>query len=346
MNSKTFDEIDIELIEFDLENPRIVKELSAFKEEERALNAAGLLILSHSDEPGPAREELEKSIIANGGISRPIELVHLEGVDGKKYKVIDGNTRLAIFKKLNKQHPDDIRWAKISSCIYHEDDEEKLDDIRLLAHFMPVKQWSLYAKGQYINKLQQTKDFDDIALKLGGKTSTIRELQKAYLFFVDYYEKLCNDKDNVAGADESKFSHFIEAGKGSVEVALESHFSNLDEGKKQFAKWVDEGKFRMAIHVRHLPAVLNDKNARDAFIKNKVADIEEAKDLLPKAGDSHVKLIDAGIEELSQELIKRLNSIERKTMNLMKDGSMSATVDNLILLGIDLEKIIEEIENS
>jgi hypothetical protein len=345
MSNREFKNVDIELIEFDLENPRIIKELSAIEKNDRAEKAQALLILSHSDEPGPAREELEKSIAANGGISRPIELVMLkEPKAKKKYKVIDGNTRLAIFKKFKKHNPDEERWQSISSCIYDEDNEEKLDDIRLLAHFMPVKQWSLYAKGQYINKLCQTKDFDDIALKLGGKTSTIRELQKAYIFFTEHFEEVCKKADNFAGADERKFSHFIEAGKGAVEVALESHFASAEDGKRQFAEWVNKGKFRMAIHVRHLPSVLNDDNAREAFIKGKVVDIEAAKDLLPKGGESNINLNDASIEELSIELARKLSSVDRKTMSLLQDGTMHSTLDSLMLLAIDLEKVIEEIE--
>ena len=35
--------------------------------------AGALLLLSHSDEPGPAREELKNSIIANNGVLNPID---------------------------------------------------------------------------------------------------------------------------------------------------------------------------------------------------------------------------------------------------------------------------------
>ena len=231
MTNTKYDSIDIENIDFDLENPRIIKELRSISEGERADSAGPLLLLSHSDEPGPAREELEKSIIANEGIVNPIDIVPIKE-SANRYKVIDGNTRLALYKKLKRTNPDDTKWHFIKSCIYPDDNEQQLHDIRLLAHFMPVKQWSLYAKGQYIDHLCKTKDFNEIALKLGGKTSTIKNLQKAYNFFKEYYEDLFKNKDNAAGADESKFSHFIEAGKGSVEVALESHFGNLEEGKK------------------------------------------------------------------------------------------------------------------
>ena len=351
MSIKEYKDIDIELIEFDLENPRIIKELSAIAEKDRSNHAPALLILSHSDEPGPAREELEKSIIANDGISRAIELIALEdSTSEKKYKVVDGNTRLAVYKKLKKKDPENQSWHKISSCIYSDVNKdklkEKLDDIRLLAHFMPVKQWSLYAKGQYINKLCITKDFDEIALKLGGRTSIIRELHKAYIFFTEHYEEVCKEGDNIAGADESKFSHFVEAGKGSVEIALESHFDSLDDGKRQFANWVSKGKFRRAIDVRDLPAVLDDDNAREAFIKGTVKDIAQAKDLLPKFGIVDIKLNEADIENLCVALASKLASIDRRTMDLIKDGTMSSTSDSLMLLAIDLEKIIEEIEEN
>ena len=343
MTNTKYDSIDIENIDFDLENPRIIKELRSISEGERAESAGPLLLLSHSDEPGPAREELEKSIIANEGIVNPIDIVPIKE-SANRYKVIDGNTRLALYKKLKRINPDDTKWHFIKSCIYPDDNEQQLHDIRLLTRFMPVTQWSLYAKGQYIDHLCKTKDFNEIALKLGGKTSTIKNLQKAYNFFREYYEVLFKNKDNTAGADESKFSHFIEAGKGSVEVALESHFGNLEEGKKNFAKWVDEGRFRMAIHVRKIPAVFNNEDARTAFIDGDVNDIESAAELLPSSNNPKVHLEEASIEELSAQLSRMLNSITRQEMRLMVDNKMPSTVDSLMLLFLDLEKIIDEIE--
>lgn len=343
MTDTKYDYIDIESIDFDLDNPRIVKELSAYPKDEQSEKAGALLLLSHSDEPGPAREELEKSIIANRGISNPIDLVPSNG----RYKVIDGNTRLALYKKLKKKNPEDKTWHKISSCIYSKNDDKKLDEIRLLSHFMPPKQWSLYAKGQYINKLCEKKDFDEIAQILGGKTSTIKGLQEAYIYFKEEYEEkiFSNKKGNVAGADESKFSHFIEAGKGPVEVALESHFGNLDKGKEKFAEWVDQGKFRMAIHVRKIPAVFNDENAKSAFLNGDVDDIEAASELIKKAHDGSIDIDKADIEQLSTQLSRKLNSVTRQEMRLMTDGHMPTTVDSLLLLFLDLEKVIDEVED-
>lgn len=346
MSNTKYDYIDIEEIDFDLDNPRIIKELNAFPPEERMEKAGALLLLSHSDEPGPAREELENSIIANNGISNPIDIVpNQDKSSNSKFKVIDGNTRLALYKKLKKKNPNDQTWKKILSCIYPDGSDEKLDDIRLLSHFMPPKQWPLYAKGQYIDRLCKTKDFDEIAQKLGGKTSTIKQLRDAYVFFKEEYEdKLFNNTNAVA--DESKFSHFIEAGKGSVRVALESHFGNLDKGKEEFAKWVHNDKFRMAIHVRKIPAVFNDENAKTAFLNGDVDDIEAASELLPSPNDTGVSLAEADLEQLSMQLSQKLKKVTRQDMNLMKNGKMPSTVDGLLLLFLDLEKVLDELKEN
>tara|TARA_B100000925_G_scaffold289657_1_gene273029 strand:- start:730 stop:1770 length:1041 start_codon:yes stop_codon:yes gene_type:complete len=345
MTDTKYEYIDIEEIAFDIDNPRIIKELSSFPLDEQQDKAGPFLLLSHSDEPGPAREELENSIIANNGISNPIDIVpNDDNNSSQKYKVIDGNTRLALYKKLNKKNPDNDLWKKILSCVYPDGSDEKLDDIRLLSHFMPPKQWSLYAKGQYINRLCKTKNFDEIAQKLGGRTSTIKQLRDAFVFFTEEYEKKIFDKGNAV-ADESKFSHFVEAGKGAVKVALESHFGNLDKGKEEFAKWVHDDKFRMAIHVRKIPAVFSDDNAKTAFLNGEVDDIEAAAELLPSKNDSGVNLVDADLEQLSMQLSQKLKSTTRQDMNLMIDGRMSSTVDSLLLLFLDLEKVLDEIEN-
>ena len=346
MPNTKHDYVDIEKIEFDLENPRIIKELSAIEESERADNAAALLHISFSDEPGPAREELERSIVASGGISRAIEIVPIVGTD--RYKVIDGNTRLAVYKKLKTADPDNENWHAIQSLIYDidDDEDEQLMNIRLLAHFMPVKQWSQYAKGQFIDGLCQTKSFEEIAEKLGGKTSEIRKIREAYVFFRDYYEPHLNNIENHPGADESKFSHFREALGRGVEVALESHFGDLDTAKKNFAKWVDDDKFRMAIHVRKIPAVFNHEDAKNAFLNNEVDNIEDAVKLIPIEGDhGAVNIDDASIEELATQLSRNINVITREDMRSMQDGRMQSTVDSLLLLGLDLEKVIDEIES-
>ena len=95
-----------------------------------------------------------------------------------------------------------------------------------------------------------------------------------------------------------------------------------------------------------MPAVLDDDNAREAFIKGTVKDIAQAKDLLPKFGIVDIKLNDADIENLCVALANKLASIDRRTMDLIKDGTMSSTSDSLMLLAIDLEKMIEEIEEN
>jgi len=341
MSDSTYSDIDINLIDFDLDNPRIIKELASHAKDKQMENAGALLLLSNNDQPGPAREELQKSIEAHGGIWEPIQLVPLSG---NKYKVVEGNTRLAVYKQFNKANPEDIRWHKISSCIHNNASKEQLDDMRLLAHFMPKKQWSMYAKGQYINSLTVTKDFKDIAEILGGKVSTIRDLKNAYIFFVKHFESLFVGNANYAGADESKFSHFVEAGKSGVSLALESHFGSLEKGQEEFGKWVKNGKFRMAIHVRQLPAVFNNDTARQAFIDGTVSTIEDAKDLLPKAGDIDIKLNDAEIEQLSDQLTKKINSVDRMKMESMKGGLLQPTVDSLYLLALDLTKLLDEID--
>ena len=104
-------------------------------------------------------------------------------------------------------------------------------------------------------------------------------------------------------ADESKFAHFREALSRGVEVALESHFGDLDTAKKKFAKWVDDGKFRMAIHVRKIPAVFNNEEAKNAFLNGEVSDIEEAVRLIPATGaEAGQNLDEANIEEMKPKV--------------------------------------------
>ncbi|MDA9561516.1 ParB/Srx family N-terminal domain-containing protein [Gammaproteobacteria bacterium] len=333
-----FKEIDINNVVFDLDNPRIVNELSVWPIDEHQSKAEGILWQAENDEPGPGCNELARSIQASNGILDPIIVVPAEN----GFKCIEGNTRLAIYKKFSRDDPENQTWHKIKSLIHDTEDPSFIESLRLQAHFIGKKQWSLYAKGSYINKLKANgKSDQDIISILGGNSSDIFRLNKAFNEF-EFYKSLHSENEVV---DEYKFSHFKEGASKSVEQALESHFGNYEDAKKEFAKMVYKKKFQGAVSgVRKIPSVFANEIARNAFLSGDVATMEEASSLLPRTGDNNVKLLDASLEELSTELNKRISGLDRQTMGMLKAGSMEPTRDSLNLLQLDLTDFLDELE--
>ena len=92
MINSRFDNLDIDLLELDVNNPRIAELLDRYKKEDITPEHIALA-LGTSEE---SYENLKNSIKENGGIINPIVVRKM--ADGK-YLVIEGNTRVQIYKK-------------------------------------------------------------------------------------------------------------------------------------------------------------------------------------------------------------------------------------------------------
>ena len=96
--------LDINAIELDRDNPRIAPDVSLFTE------PPDDEFLQYALNPGDAKfNELKQAIVTNDGIINPIIVNHVDG----KWIVIEGNTRLTIYRQLHQEEPEDERWKKI-----------------------------------------------------------------------------------------------------------------------------------------------------------------------------------------------------------------------------------------
>ena len=334
--------IDIDAIEFDIENPRILKELEAYPVEDRQEKASYLLLIHSNKEYGPGKHELERSIVAGGGIYEAIQCVPIEGKDNK-YKVIEGNTRLAIYRSLRNEDPQNEVWHKIKTQVFYDRAPEDLDEMRLIAHLMGKKQWPLYAQGRYIDSLiNDDRSYEQIAEKLGGQTSTVRKKRDAYRAFKKHYEPLFKGNNQI-NVNEEHMSFFVEASSGSIESALAREFGTEDAGKDKLAEWIRDKKIAHSIHVRDIPKVFANESIKNDFISGEIGTLKEASNLLHTTTNVATSVGEATIEDLSDELSRKINNIDRHTMTLLKNESMASTVDSMQLLFIEMESLIEEI---
>ena len=332
-------ELDIDIIDPDPENPRIIESLKTFNIEPNRENILNVLRNAPGGD-GPGISELEKSIIATEGILDPIIL----RPEGDRYLCIEGNTRLAIYNKNQERYPDIPFWKKIPAVIYKDIDDPMLEMIRLGAHFVGKKEWSLYAKGAYISNMikNNAKTFPEIVDVIGGTPSKLESLLQAYDDFNEYFAPLFTGTNEAGGGrpNEKEMSKFVNANSGSVSAALETF---IDENPKlQFAKWIKQGKIESAADdVRKIPTVLNNDVSREAFLSDRNLKIKDALKLIPRDTSSgSVKLSDANISLLADQLKLKIGDTTIEELNNLD----SEDLDSLLMLNLDLNQFLDHID--
>lgn len=212
----SFVELSIDEIELDKSNPRIANYLDLYDESELTSETMALLLGSTSD----ACASLRESIKENKGIVHPIIVNHFN--DGR-YVVIEGNTRLQIYRDFRKKGVPG-NWETIKSIVYENVNEEKMDSIRLQAHLVGPREWDAYSKAKYLNYLVNVKymPMTSLIAYCGGssKASEIKKMIAAYQDMQKYYRPLCDDDTMF---DIKKFHGFVELQKRNIIEALVIH---------------------------------------------------------------------------------------------------------------------------
>ena len=122
---------------------------------------------------------LKESIKVNGGIINPIIVNRYP--DGQLV-VIEGNTRVQIYKEFVESDPDGP-WKSIIAIVYDNLPDYKIHAIRLQTHLVGPRDWDAYSKAKYLHQLS---DIDKMPMATiisfcGGKTQEIRKLIDAYV---------------------------------------------------------------------------------------------------------------------------------------------------------------------
>lgn len=320
-------ELNVNDLEWDIENPRISNSLDMYGPNPTPYQISMALSTSSDSNGAGTIDVLRESIKNTGGITQPIIVNHTDS----RYVVIEGNTRLALYKEfIEKKVKGD--WTKIPAIVHEEMTEEAKHQIRLQCHIVGPRAWNPYSKAKYLKKLRDEELFsiNRIIDLCGGQKTEIIEMINAF----DDMEKYYHEKVNDDVFDVRQFSVFRELNskKKSASALVANGFD-----KNDFGKWVIEGKIGEAANVRKLPDVLNDPNLRKIFLD---------KDL--KTAISHIKVdsneINADIKTVSEHLLKEINKLSWKDVDAIRKGEshledslsfLLSTLNNLF--GIDAD---------
>ena len=135
--NQTIMDLDVDEVELDLGNPRIANTLQNYKKITPEAVAMALQDTSNTSGSNTTLDALKESIRENQGIVNPIIVNHHDG----KYTVIEGNTRLQIYKdfKRNSVKGD---WSKIQAIVYEDMDSLTINSIRLETHMVGPRHWN------------------------------------------------------------------------------------------------------------------------------------------------------------------------------------------------------------
>jgi hypothetical protein len=328
-----YEQLPVEKVQLDIENPRIKHYLSMYKKIDSESLALALSGSSASDAFGKYRA-LRDSIKQNGGIFTPIIVNHK--TDDDSYTVIEGNTRLKFYMEF-KEDGVEGTWDNIPSIVYDDMDEDDIHAIRLQAHMVGARDWDAYSKAKYLDYLYNTEKKSMKFLKnfCGGQESYIRNLIDAYNDMTDYYLPICEaDGDEP---DTQVFSYFVELQKSQAKDAVFVHGYNLND----FTKWVINGNLDRAESVRKLAKVLGEEDARKTFLKENMTAAVRKLDL----NDREIKkLSKTNLYDLAKELTRKLFNVNgREIDNLAANPKYEDKRTIIMDLKDEVDYLVEKI---
>lgn len=161
-------ELDQRDLEFYAENPRVFTALQSLDESEPSQEQIQKIMMGQEHV-----KVLQQNIKAHGGLMIPIVV--------KGNIVIEGNSRLAAYRRLAKDDPQ--KWAKIRCSVLPDDfDQQMIDMLLCNTHIIGQTPWSPFEKaGQlYRTKERSRKRVGVIAGELGMKESEVQMLINVY----------------------------------------------------------------------------------------------------------------------------------------------------------------------
>lgn len=307
-----FENLSISVLQLDKTNPRIARVVEMYQGDPPAEQIALALGVGESSvtEGAVTFHSLRESIKTHRGLIHPI-LVNK--VSKGNYVVIEGNTRLAIFKEFHEARIEG-KWDSIP-CIIHENlSSAEINAIRLQAHLVGPREWDPYSKAKYLAHLRDNNllTWNQIIDYCGGKRKEAQYYYDAYHDMEKYYRPILEDD---TAFDPTRFSAFVELQKPRIKDSVINAGFTLED----FAKWVNNRNFTRLENVRRLPDLLGNKESKNLFLKD--CDKEALKIL--DAPPADINLDKISLLQLARLLTERIRSIRFEDITkFQKDSSL------------------------
>jgi hypothetical protein len=301
MSNLSIQYLPVSSIILDHRNPRVAPALEAIEgEPSKEFIELALGQFAPEDEDKGASttfSSLKASIRAYKGLINPI--VVTPRADGT-YVVIEGNTRVSIYRQLASEKAPG-NWDEIPSIVRPDIEEGGEHAIRLQAHLVGPRQWRPYAKAKYLHSLymEQKLSVNEILDYCGGnaRKREIEEYIAAYTDMQNHYLPLVGQNP----PDYSRFSAFVELQKPHIKQAIVKAGFTMDD----FAKWVHDSKISPLHTVRQIPRILGAPDAKKKFLSH---DAREAMKILEQPS-ANAAIKEASLEQLANALASKIRGL-------------------------------------
>lgn len=332
----TLEMLSIQAVDLDIQNPRIAKFIEFHKEITEDHIKLALQQTSSGDGTGPGNsstyQSLRESIRTQKGLIHPIIVTRK---DHGRYLVIEGNTRLSIYKDFNDQGVDGD-WHSIPAIVHDSLAQEQVEAIRLQAHLVGPRDWEPYAKAKYLNHLRNNQHLtlNQIIDFCGGKKQEVLNYIEAYNDMEQYYRPVLDSDDQF---DMSRFSAFVEVQRPAIKEAILMSTYTMED----FSVWVHKGLLSPLNTVRSLKLILGHEKSREIFLK------KGAREALKFFDQSPVPDLNSySIEQLTRALYEKISHLtypEIKELRRIPDGERARLLYDLRDEVVDLcSEIIKE----
>lgn len=337
MNAPLFKKLDINKIKLDSQNPRIKLYLENYVGEPTSEQIALALSDSGTGDATTSYRTLRESIRVSKGIIHPIVVNHTESGE---MVVIEGNTRLQIYKEFNESNPNGI-WQTIPALLYENMSIEDIHSIRLQSHLVGPRDWDPYSKAKYLYQLSEIEflPIEQIISMCGGGANEINKSIDAYKSMQKDYKEYIESHN--LDFDTRDFSKFVECQNPRIRHAI----TNAGYELKEYAKWVAEGNVDKALNVRKLPEIFKNDKALKTFLKSNITAAEKvlAQESVVSQGIQDLKGIP--YELLCMELITRFDDMSFKEVkSLACDDNYVGKRDAIGALSEMLNELIDNIK--
>lgn len=320
--------VDIDKLVLDEENPRIgfyMDNLRMDTEEVSQEDLQFALTTGLRDE----YHQLKKAIETNEGL---IHEISIYPIGDDIFKVIDGNTRVLIYRDLRKKYPQKETWRRIRSRIFPADISDKtINMIRLNAHLRGVNDWQTYERARLLYILWEHKGYPEEELKNATKLSLaeIRKWREAYKNMNEQFMPLFGDDPEQL----MKFSYFVEYENKKIKDSMRRYGLTI----RDFCNWVGTGEIRRAMDVRHLQKIFENDHVSSILKENGFAEAERELVLSSPAYGS--RLFDH-----IQKCVTGLREMTRSEESAILEGEEPAKKQMILDLFNEVEKFVKMIE--
>lgn len=246
-------ELPVDEVRLDPRNPRIANTVAvSVTEEGPALQKRLENLLWEDDDV----RDLYRQVLINKGLVERI-IVRPDGT------AVEGNCRTVVYRKLREKFKNEPRWQRIPSRLLPNDIGDR--EIAILLGEMHVagkNTWTPFEKAGHVYRMH--KDFaltqDEIAQRLRMSKSKVNQLIRAFDVMKNQFLPLYPGSANIR-----KFSYFEELFK---KPPLRDWVASDHTAEPRFVEWVGTNKLAQGVHVRDLPAILENDEALKALSKD------------------------------------------------------------------------------